>query len=1040
MKISGLLFVVLMLVSPMVYGQNDWENPQIFQKNREKARASFYPFASEEKAIKNDPGTGKYIKCLNGKWKFNYVGRASERPLDFYKTDQDHKSWDEIPVPGNWELYGYGYANYSNIIYPFKKDQPNIEDKYSPVGSYVTWFDMPEDWDGREIYIQIGSVKSGYYIWLNGNEVGYNQDSKLPAEFNITPYLQEGKNKLAVQVFQFTDGSYLEDQDFWRLSGIQRDVYLFARPKVFIRDFFVKALLDEEYENGVFDLDVEILNHNRAAAKDYSVEYKLFDLKGSLVLHEEGKKLSVPKNTEANSTFKATVKQVKKWSAEDPYLYKLAILLKDAQGQVVEASAVSVGFRTTEIKGGQLLVNGQPILLKGVNRHEHDEYYGHVVNEASMLADIKLMKQFNINAVRTSHYPNDPIWYALCDRYGIYLYDEANIESHGYGYEISETLANKPEWKEAHLARCLNMLERDKNHPSIIVWSLGNEAGTGSTYLEAYKAMHNRDGSRPVQYERAEKLTDITERHTDIQSDMYRHIDDIKNNWIGTDPDRPFIWCEYAHAMGNSSGNFQEYWDLVDSHPQIQGGFIWDWMDQGLVDYKDGEKFWAYGGHYEPEGQPHDENFCLNGVIDADRRPHPGLYEVKKVYQNIEFRADDILSGKIIVKNRRFFTSLSDVVFRWDLVADGKTVKSGILHSTNIAPQEEKVFTIDYGSLKNNKEYFLNLSAINAAPGPLLPVGHVVAGEQLKISDVQLNAPTRPSSSKNLVLRENDQILSITGEDFKIQFSKQTGALSGYEINGYEMITSPLVPDFWRAPTDNDFGNKMPERCIIWKEAGAGGVLRSIKKAQISDSRIQINTEIFFNSIDGLVKVEYLLEGTGRIDVKYEFSAQKEKLPEIPRIGMVMHLAKEFDHLKYYGRGPWENYVDRNTAAFVGIYESKVKDQYFAYGRPQENGHKSDVRWLSLSNYSGLGLKIVALDETLEFNALHQSTSSFDPGTQKLLRTPLDVDEGDFVELHIDHRMMGVGGDNSWAAKPHDAYMYYADKEYKYGFSIIPGI
>ncbi len=1040
MKRSGLLFVVLMLVTPLVYGQNDWENPQLFQKNREKARATFYPFASEGKARENDPGTGKYIKCLNGKWKFNYVGRASERPLDFHKSDQDHASWDEIPVPGNWELYGYGFANYSNIIYPFKKDQPDIEDKYSPVGSYVTWFDIPEDWDGREVYIQLGAVKSGYYIWLNGSEVGYNQDSKLPAEFKLTPYLQKGRNKLAVQVFQFTDGSYLEDQDFWRLSGIQRDVYLFARPKVHIRDFFVKALLDEEYENGVFDLDVELLNCDKGSAKDYSVEYKLFDQESRMVLHEVGKKLSVPENISLNSTFKAEVKQVKKWSAEDPYLYKLAILLKDSKGQLVEASSVSVGFRTTEIKGGQLLVNGQPILLKGVNRHEHDEYFGHVINEESMLADIKLMKQFNINAVRTSHYPNDPRWYALCDRYGIYLYDEANIESHAYGYKISETLANKPEWKEAHLARCLNMLERDKNHPSIIVWSLGNEAGTGSTYLEAYNAMHERDGSRPVQYERAEKLTDITERHTDIQGDMYRRIDDIKNNWIGTDPDRPFIWCEYAHAMGNSSGNFQEYWDLVDSHPQIQGGFIWDWMDQGLADYRDGEKFWAYGGHYEPAGQPHDENFCLNGVVDADRRPHPGLYEVKKVYQNIEFRVEDILSGKITIKNRRFFTSLSDVAFRWDLVADGKPVKSGILHSVNIAPQEEKVFTIDYGELREGMEWFLNLSAVNIAPNPLLSLGHVLASEQLKISGKQLEVGDDTGREKRLVLDENDLTISINGENFKIEFSKLNGALSAYEINGYEIIASPLVPDFWRAPTDNDFGNKMPERCIIWKEASTGGVLRSIEKAQISDSRIQINTEIFFPSIDGLVKVEYLLEGNGRIDVSYEFKAQKKKLPEIPRIGLVMRLAKEFDNLKYYGRGPWENYVDRNTAAFVGIYESKVKDQYFAYGRPQENGHKSDVRWLSLSNYSGLGLKIVALDETLEFNALHHATSTFDPGTQKLLRTPLDVEEGDFVELHIDHKMMGVGGDNSWGAKAHDAYMYYADKEYKYNFSIIPGI
>ena len=586
----------------------------------------------------------------------------------------------------------------------------------------------------------------------------------------------------------------------------------------------------------------------------------------------------------------------------------------------------------------------------------------------------------------------------------------------------------------------MNMLERDKNHPSIIVWSMGNEAGTGPNFLEAYKAMHKRDSSRPVHYERAEKMTEVKERHTDIHGDMYREIDDIRNNWLGKDLERPFIWCEYAHAMGNSTGNFKEYWDLVDSHPQLQGGFIWDWMDQGLANYKDGEKYWAYGGHFEPEGQTHDENFCLNGLIDADRNPHPGLYEVKKVYQNIEFKDDDVKRGEIIIKNRKFFTDLSDVIFKWDLVADGKIVKSGKLQSFTIAPQEEKVFTIDYGELRERTEYFLNLSAINTDFNSLIPIGYVVANEQFKISDTQFYVSDKSLERKKLILNEDNNTIKIKGDDFKIEFSKLNGALYSYVINGYELIVSPLIPDFWRAPTDNDFGNNMPDRCKIWKEAGASAKLISIEKTHISDSKVKINTQLALPVVESFINLEYLVDGNGKIDVAYSFKAKRIKLPEIPRIGLVMRMVKEFDNLEYYGRGPWENYVDRNTAAFVGIYKSKVKDQYFAYGRPQENGHKSDVRWLGLYNHTGLGAKITAKDKMLEFNALHYPVSSFDPGEKKLLITPLDIGESDFVELHIDHKMMGVGGDNSWGAKPHKKYLYYADKEYKFSFSIIPEI
>lgn len=1038
MKQLNLFIILTFAIGTFALAQNDWENPQLFQKNREKARATFFAYSSIEKAQKNNIASAKYIKSLNGKWKFNYVEKTSERPLDFYKTDFDNSGWDEIPVPGNWELYGYGFANYTNAEYPFKKNQPFIADSYSPVGSYITYFDLPESWDGREIYIQLGAVKSGYYIWLNGKEVGYSQDSKLPAEFNLSPYLVEGKNKLAVQVFQFTDGSYLEDQDFWRLSGIQRDVYLFARSKTHIRDFFAKALLDENYENGVFELNVELKNQNNKTAKGYSVEYQLFDADRNVVLNEKSEEISIPKNSKANHAFVGNVPSVKKWSAEEPNLYQLLISLFDTDGNLIEATSAKIGFRTSEIKNGQLLVNGQPVLLKGVNRHEHDEYFGHVISEESMIEDIRLMKQFNVNAVRTCHYPSDPKWYELCDKYGIYLYDEANIESHGYGYKIEETLANKPEWEAAHVARCVNMVERDKNHPSIIVWSMGNEAGTGPNFLAAYNAIHKKDGNRPVHYERAEKQTTVTERHTDIQGDMYRSIESIKNKWLGTDPERPFIWCEYAHAMGNSTGNFQEYWDFVEAHPQLQGGFIWDWVDQGIADYdENGNKYWAYGGHFEPKGQVHTQNFCLNGVINADRTPHPGLYEVKKAYQNIGFKANDIQNGKITIQNKRFFTKLDDCFIKWDLLADGEIVKTGQFSPGGINPQNEKNFTINFGKLNSGVEYFINLSALNIYQSELLPYAHVIANEQFKVTDIALEKPGS-SIKENLVVEENEKQITINGTNLIIRFSKSTGALSSYSVNGWEMIKSPMVPDFWRAPTDNDFGNKMQQRCKVWKEALDNSTLKSVEKTQVSNDEIKVSTLQTLPSIEGEIQIDYTILGSGQIDVNYSFKANKKDLPEIPRIGMVLQLPKAMDNLYYYGRGPLENYVDRNTAAFVGLYESKVADQYFAYGRPQENGHKSDVRWLSLKNQTGMGVKIVAHKETIGFNALHYTTSEFDPGLKKQLRTPLDVNEGDFVELHIDHKMMGVGGDNSWGAKPHKPYMYYADKVYSYGFSIVP--
>ncbi|MFH4968324.1 glycoside hydrolase family 2 TIM barrel-domain containing protein [Gaetbulibacter sp. M240] len=1029
------LFIFITLISHGIFSQNDWENPNIFKVNREEARASFYPYSSIENAFNDNYSEDDYIQTLNGKWKFQYATNASKRNLEFQKLGYDVSGWDEIPVPGNWEFYGYGYHHYTNKTYPFDRNPPYIKDEQNPVASYVTFFNLPDKWKDRDIYIQFGSIKSGFYLWLNGEKVGYSQDSKLPAEFNITKYLKEGENKVAVQVFQFTDGSYLEDQDFWRFSGIQRDVMLYARPKTQIKDFFAKASLNENYQDGHFHLEVEVKNLDNKN-NNFTLNCLLLDASGETIKQNQIN-ITQKKGTSQYS-FNTTILNVKKWSAETPYLYKLALSINDKEGKLLEATAINIGFRTSEIKNGQLLVNGKPILIKGVNRHEHTPYNGHVVNEELMKADIRMMKKFNINAVRTSHYPNDPLWYKLCDQFGLYLYDEANIESHGLGYNPDETLGNNPNWKKAHLERMLNMVERDKNHPSIIVWSMGNEAGTGLNFLAGYKAIHKFDGSRPVHYERAERKTDIKEKHTDIIGNMYATISYLKNSWIGTDTERPFIWCEYSHAMGNSSGNFKEYWDLVYSNRQIQGGFIWDWMDQGIAQYDDnGKRYWAYGGLFEPEGVYHDANFCLNGVVDADLKPHPGLFEIKKVYQNIKFKNFDKKSGKIIVENDYFFKTLDDYIVKWELVSNGKVTKSGLFKPLEILPQSKKEFILELPSIDNNSEYFINFYAMQYDYDPLIPFGHIVASEQFSLNNYKFANNTKNLNSL-VQLSTNPSEIRVSGNDFTVAFSEKSGALISYNFNGNELIKQPMVLDFWRAPTDNDFTKKFPTPVLVWKEAAHKSILQSMEFKKISGSEVAVTSSYKNNQIDAEIVLNYIIRGNGEIEVNYNFEAKKSELPGMPRIGLKLQLPKEFDNLNYYGRGPWENYIDRNTAAFVGLYTSKVDDQYFAYSRPQENGHKTDVRWLTLKNHSGIGLKVKANNGVIEFNALHYSTQDFDPGTTKLLRTTADIVKKDFVELHIDYKMQGVGGDNSWGALPHEPYMYYPDKPYKFSFTLSP--
>jgi len=653
--------------------QNDWENPKLLHINKEDSYSTSVPFPSIEEARTKLRYESKYYYSLNGKWKFNWCYKPDERPKDFYKTEFDVTKWKTIPVPSNWELQGYDYPIYVNIPYEFSKNPtpPLVPKDHNPVGSYRRDFKVPQSWNGREIFIHFADVKSAFYLWINGKLVGFSKGSKLPAEFNITNYLKDGSNTLAVEVYRFSDGSYLECQDFWRISGIERDVYLYSTAKTRIKDFWINADLDDQYKNGIIKIETEIFNYNNAGQDKYFVEYNLFD-KNNKLLTKAKQEVEVNRNSAKKIILNSTVDHPLKWTAETPNLYTSVIVLKDQKGKVIDVRTCKTGFRKVEIKNMQLLVNGKAILLKGVNRHEHDEFTGHYISEESMINDIKLMKQANINAVRTCHYPNDPRWYELCDQYGIYLVDEANVESHGMGYG-EKSLAKDTLWLDAHLDRNIRMVERDKNHPSIIIWSMGNEGGNGVNFYECYKWIKQRDPSRPIHYERA-----LLDWNTDIYCPMYDGIDGIVN-YAKQNLPRPLILCEYSHSMGNSTGNFKDYWDAIESYPNLQGGFIWDWVDQGMAKFNSkGEKFWAFGGDFGPKDVPSDRNFCCNGIVSADRTPHPAYWEVKKVYQFIKIIPVDMSKGIFEVRNKYSFINLDDFELNWEIFDDGISVKKGL--------------------------------------------------------------------------------------------------------------------------------------------------------------------------------------------------------------------------------------------------------------------------------------------------------------------------------------------------------------------------
>jgi beta-galactosidase len=1010
----------------------DWENPAVLAINKEPPHATLFPFETRELARERDRTRSAYFQSLNGRWKFNWVRKPGDRQLDFQREDFDDSGWEEIPVPGNWEVNGFGVPIYLNSPYEFEENPPFIHHDYNPVGSYRRTFTIPESWAGRETFIHFGAVKSAMYLWVNGQKVGYSQGSKLPAEFDITPYVRTGSNTLALEVYRWSDASYLECQDFWRISGIERDVFLWAAPKIHIRDYFAIGDLDDDYRNGILDLTVKIKNYDDVEADGWTLSAELLDSQGRSALSGDLQaNVSVEPGGETTYTLQPTVPEPSRWTAETPNLYTLLLHLRDPSGAAAEVLSSRIGFRKVEIKGSLLRVNGVPITIRGVNRHEHDPITGHVVSKESMLRDVKLMKQFNINAVRTSHYPDDPYWYELADEYGLYIVDEANIESHGRGYHPDTTLGNDPAWKAAHLVRTVRMVERDKNHPSIIIWSLGNEAGNGVNFYATYEWIKKRDVSRPVQYERA-----VLDWNTDIFAPMYPGFQRLIDYAEGDD-DRPLIMCEYAHAMGNSVGNFVDYWEIIDRYPKLQGGFIWDWVDQGLLTTNaKGDTIFGYGGDFGPPGTPSDGNFLINGLVFPDRRPHPSLWEVKKVYQYVDVEPVDLERGIVRVTNDHDFKTLDDVMLIWSVTADGLSHETGRITDLELAPKQSREIAIPFAplDLAPGIEYFLKLSFRTQQASELLPAGHEVAWEQFRLPLYVAVEPLPPSGLPNLSLRDEEEAATISGDDFSIAFDKRTAVLASYVYKGKELILSGPRPNFWRPPTDNDFGGGWQRKLAVWRNAGANREITEVTVNQLGPRAVRIETTAALKDVRATYRTYYTILGNGDIIIENRFLPEDTVLPRMPRFGMQMTLPREFSHIQWFGRGPHESYWDRKAGAAVGRYEGTVSEQYHPYIRPQESGNKTDVRWLALTNDEGTGLLIVGMP-LLSMSALHYINDDLDPGDTKQQRHSGELVERDLVNLNIDYKQMGVGGINSWGptALPRYSLEY---REYNYSFRL----
>ena len=1104
MMLSGALGC---LISGMAYAGGSspqpvkpyWQDIQVVAVNKEKPRSSFMSYADRETALTSRFEKSPYYSLLNGTWKFFFVDSYKDLPQNITDPSVNTSSWDDITVPGNWEVQGHGVAIYTNHGYEFKpkNPQPPLLPEANPVGVYRRDIEIPANWDNRDIYLHIGGAKSGLYVYLNGKEVGYSEDSKNPAEFLINRYLQPGKNVLTLKIFRWSTGSYLECQDFWRMSGIERDVFLWSQPKASIQDFRVVSTLDDTYTNGIFKLAVDLKNHTQET-KNLNVGYELLDAKGNLVT-SEANDIWVSPAAPQTASFEYDLKNVAPWSAEHPNLYKLLMTIKE-EGKVIEVVPFNVGFRRFEMKqidqvaeDGKpytvLLFNGQPVKFKGVNIHEHNPETGHYVTEELMRKDFELMKQNNINAVRLCHYPQDRKFYELCDEYGLYVYDEANIESHGMYYSLKKggTLGNNPEWLIPHMDRTMNMYERNKNYPRVTFWSLGNEAGNGYNFYQTYLYLKDKEinsMNRPVNYERA-----LWEWNTDMYVPQYPSAEWLEE--IGRKgSDRPVAPSEYSHAMGNSSGNLWDQWKAIYKYPNLQGGFIWDWVDQGILEKdKNGREYYTYGGDYGVNA-PSDGNFLCNGIVNPDRTPHPAMAEVKYAHQNIGFEAIDLANGLFRITNRFYFTNLKKYMVHYSVTANNKVVRSGKV-SLDIEPQASKEFTVPIGNLKPQAgtEYFVNFNVTTVEKEPLIPIGHEIACDQFRLP---IESPKKAFkiSGPKLTVSTNGDNLSASSSKVNFVFNRKTGIVTSYKVDGTEYFSEGfgIQPNFWRAPTDNDYGNGMPKRLQVWKE--------SSKNFNVTDATVTMdgnNAVVNVNYLlpaGNLYIVNYTIYPSGAVNVAARFTstnmdaaqtevsestrtatftpgrdaARKEasKL-NVPRIGVRFRLPASMNQVEYFGRGPAENYLDRNAGSMVGLYKSTAEELYFPYVRPQENGHHTDTRWVSLS--TGKKGLLIQADNTIGFNALRNSIEDFDDeeatglsrqwsnftpeqvanhdeaAAKNVLRRQHhinDITPCDFVEVCVDLKQQGVAGYDSWGSRPEPAYTLPANREYNWGFTLIP--
>lgn len=1062
-RFSIFTFVVSLALSAAAQTGREWQDPNVNAVNREPVH-TFFPDYAPSRIVEVLPGgdrietSSEWVKSLNGLWKFNWVRDLDQRPTTFFAEDFDDAGWVDFLVPAVWELNGYGDPVYTNIPYAwsrqFADNPPFVEERNNHVGSYRREVELPQVWDGREVFFHMGSATSNLYLWVNGKFVGYSEDSKMGADFNITPYLKPGKNLIAMQIFRWCDGSYLEDQDFWRLSGIGRDVYLYARPAQRFGDVRIVADLDASYRNGL--LAVEVAGRNVPGG---SVKMVLSGKEGEFA------PVTAKLDSRDSCRLSMPVKNVRKWSAEQPNLYSLALTLYDASGKELETVRQRVGFRKVEMRPdkGQILVNGQPVLFKGVNRHEMDPLTGYVVSPERMIEDIRIMKENNINAVRTCHYPDDPLWYELCDIYGIYVISEANVESHGMGYE-EKTLAKEPSYLKAHLERNERMVRAFKNHPSILIWSLGNEAGDGPNFVECYKWVKAYDPTRPVQYERA-----LLNDHTDIYCPMYATYDHMEQYASGDalpaavrtedalvwgdvafgqggrsskqGSYRPLIQCEYAHAMGNSMGGFGEYWDLIRKYPKLQGGFIWDFVDQGFRKYNDrGDMFYAYGGDYNPY-DPSDKNFNCNGLISPDRRPNPHMGEVRYYYQSVWTTPGDMDKGVLKVYNENFFTDLSGLYLEWELVngPKGYVLSKGFVNQLPVAPQQTGTVTLEGYNVPGGSEddLYLNVAYKLKQATDLLPAGYPVARQQLAVRSGTKPAAGFAADAGRVKTYENIAVYELTAGRVKAVFNRSTGWLDSYKAEGVEMLKAgySLRPNFWRAPTDNDFGANLQTKYAVWKQPAMELQEMTLAQAGAGAGSAAVTALYKLPELSATLEMRYEMNGAGQLSVTEKLTADpaRKDIPDMFRFGMQLVMPEHFDRIVYYGRGPGENYADRKSSTFMGCYRQSVSEQFYPYVRPQETGSKSDVRWWKVTDADGRGVMFTSAKPFFA-TALHYLTGDLDDGEVKHQRHSGELHERDLTCVSLDGYQMGLGCVDSWGALPRPEYrLPYGD----YSFTVV---